>query len=112
MEIEYRRKAPRRNFDGKVGALYKGKLTITQCAQLGEGGALIHSDPNLSAMQEGDKLVLTIFLVNIGSVIATGQCVYRSSSEKIGLQFIDLDTRYKKLIREFVSRRKAKEVAA
>ncbi len=112
METEYRRKAPRRDFDGKVGALFKGEMTITQCSQLGEGGALITEDKNLKSMKEGDPLVLTLFLVNIGPVIATAECVYRSSNGKIGLQFRDLDTRYKKLIREFVSRRKIREGAA
>ena len=109
---EYRRKAPRKRYDGEVGALYKGKLTITQGSQLGEGGALIQSNPALDAMLEGESLVLTLFIVNIGPIIATAKCVYRSDNGKIGLQFQDLDTKYKKLIREFVSRRKVKEVAS
>ncbi len=109
MEKEYRRKAPRRNYDGKVGALYKGEMTITQCVQLGEGGALIHSDSILSGIVKSEKIVLTLFLPNIGGAIATAECVYVADDEKIGLQFTRLDTKYKKKIREFVSRRKTLE---
>ncbi len=111
METEFRRKAPRRSFDGKAGVLYKGQMTVTLCSQLGEGGALIHADSNLANVQKGDHLVITIVLVNIGPVIAKARCVYVADDSKIGLQFIDLKTGYKKLIREFVSRRKVKEVA-
>lgn len=111
METELRRKAPRRNFDGKVGALYQGSMTITQCSQLGEGGALIEANSHLEGVEKGERIVLTIFLPNIGGVIATAECVYRSEGQKIGLQFFGLETSYKKKVREFVSRRKAQEVA-
>ena len=110
MAEEYRRKAPRRDYDGQVGTLFHGKLTITQCAQLGEGGALIHSKPELENIEKGDQIVLTLFLLNIGGLIAPAQCVYRAPDGKIGLQFLSLDTVYKKHIREFVSRRKTFEV--
>ena len=103
---EFRRKAPRKSFDGVVGALFGGKLTVTRGSQLGEGGALIESNENLDHVQQGDKCVLSLFLPGIGGIVATAQCVYRSENDKIGLQFSDLDTVYKKKIREFVSRRK------
>ncbi len=111
METEFRRKAPRRHFDQKVGALYKGKMTTLLCSQLGEGGALIKGDGSLMLVEKGDLMVLTIFLPNIGGVIATAECVYRSENGKIGLQFMSIDTAYKKKIREFVSRRKTISVA-
>ena len=111
MQTEFRRKAPRRRFDGKVGALFQGQMSLTQCSQLGEGGALIHAEGDLRNVTKGHSMVLTIFLPNIGGVIATADCVYISDNGKIGLQFQKLDTLYKKRIREFVSRRKAQEVA-
>jgi hypothetical protein len=106
MSTRYRRKAPRRDFDGQVGALFQGTMVVTQCIQLGEGGALIQSHPQLDAMREGDHLVLSIFLVSIGPVIATARCVYCTEKGQLGLQFVELDTNCKKHIREFVSRRK------
>ena len=109
MQNEFRRKAPRRDFDGKVGTLFNGKMTIAQCSQLGEGGALINNSASLNPIAKGDEIVLTIFLPNIGGVIATAECVYRASNGKIGFQFHSLDTIYKKKIREFVSRRKTIE---
>ncbi len=111
MEKEFRRKAPRRKFEGTVGALYDGTMTLVPCLQLGEGGALIAKDSNLQPIQKGDHLLITIVLVNIGPVVAKAECVYLADDSHIGLQFINLDTRYKKLIREFVSRRKIREVA-
>lgn len=111
MQTEFRRKAPRRRFDGNVGSLFQGKMTLTQCSQLGEGGALIHCEGDLERVTKGDQMVLTIFLPNIGGIIATAECVYIADSGKVGLQFQTLDTLYKKRIREFVSRRKAQEVA-
>lgn len=107
MTSDFRRKAPRKNFEGQVGALYQGYMTITRGSQLGEGGALIESDDLLEGMEKGDQCVVTLFLPNIGGVVATASCVYRAESGKIGLQFLDLGMAYKKKIREFVSRRKS-----
>lgn len=109
MTTEFRRKAPRRFFEGQVGALYKGHMTITTCAEIGEGGALIASDDLLEPLIKGDEVVITLFLPNIGGLVAYANCVYRSDSDKIGLQFTNLEMKYKKRIREFVSRRKAVE---
>lgn len=106
MEKEFRRKAPRRHYNGSIGVLFKGKLTTTQCTQLGEGGALIHSDATLSTMKEDDEMVITLFLPSIGGIVAYAQCVYRSGDHKIGLQFRELEMDYKVRVREFVSRRK------
>lgn len=109
MTMELRRKAPRRFFDGQVGALYKGHMTITTCAQIGEGGALIASDELLETLNTGDEIIITMFLPNIGGLVANANCVYRAEGDKIGLQFNNLEMKYKKRIREFVSRRKAVE---
>lgn len=109
MEKEFRRKAPRRNFHGQSGVLFKGHMTITTCAQLGEGGALIRSDQLLREVKECDEMVVTLFLPNIGGVVAYAQCVYLSGNNKIGLQFKELEMKYKVRIREFVSRRKTTE---
>jgi hypothetical protein len=106
-----RRKAPRRQYHGQAGILYRGHMTITRCNQLGEGGALIRSDELLDSVAEGEEVVVTLFLPNIGGLVATAQCVYRSNNTKIGLQFCSLEMKYKKKIREFVSRRKQVEEA-
>ncbi len=110
MESEFRRKAPRRPFDGQVGVLYKGYMTISHCTQIGEGGALIESREIIDSLVEGEDIILTFFLPNIGGVVAYSKCVYRSDNNKIGIQFGTLSTAYKKKIREFVSRRKVSEV--
>jgi hypothetical protein len=110
MEKEFRRRAPRRKFNGKAGTLYQGQMSLCLCAQLGEGGALIHTNKTNDALEEGEFLVLTLFLPNIGGIVATAECVYRTNNGKAGLQFTKLSTSYKKKIREFVSRRKAIEV--
>ncbi len=79
---------------------------ITTSHQIGEGGALIDIHPRHQGMKKGDLAVLTLFLPNVGGVVATAQCVYLSDSQKTGFQFIDLDLKFKIRIREFVSRRK------
>ncbi len=111
MEKELRRKAPRRHFDGQVGILYNGHMTITVCAQLGEGGALIKTDHLLKEMKEGDEMVVTMFLPNIGGLVTCAKCVYLTDTGFIGLQFSELEMKFKVRIREFVSRRKARENA-
>ncbi len=111
MSTSQRRKAPRRHYNGQAGVLFKGHMTITECSQLGEGGALVISDDLLASVDQGDKVVLTLYLPNIGGLVATAQCVYRSNQTQIGLQFCSLEMKYKKKIREFVSRRKQTEVA-
>lgn len=111
MEKEFRRKAPRRNFDGYAGVLFQGTVEISRCLQIGEGGALIRTNSHTESITQGDFLVLTLFLPNIGGVVATAECVYHAKEpKKIGLQFTHLDTTYKKKVREFVSRRKTQEV--
>lgn len=106
MKEEFRRKAPRRSFKGQAGVLYKGRMTITSCTQLGEGGALITSDHLLKSIQKGDSIVVTLFLPNIGGLVASAKCVYRSEDDSIGVQFGHLETNYKIKVREFVARRK------
>lgn len=92
--------------------MYKGHMTITRCSQLGEGGALVLSDDVLNPLVVGEEVVLTLYLPNIGGLVATAQCVYISNETKIGLQFCDLEMKHKKKIREFVSRRKLNDGAA
>ena len=111
MEKELRRKAPRRHFNGQAGVLYKGHMTITTCAQLGEGGALIRTIDHLEEIQENDEAVITLFLPNIGGVVAYARCVYLAGSNKVGFQFHELELKYKVRVREFVSRRKAVEAS-
>jgi hypothetical protein len=111
MDKEFRRKAPRRQFNGQVGVLFKGHMTITTCSQLGEGGALIRSFELLDDVKENDSFVITLFLPNIGGVVANAICVYRSGDAKIGLQFNSLEMKYKVRVREFVSRRKIIEAS-
>jgi hypothetical protein len=107
MKPELRRKAPRRTFHGQVGVMYNGHMTITRCSQLGEGGVLIRRDELLDDVAVGDDMVVTLFLPNIGGVVARSKCVYLTDDVKMGLQFEMIDTKYKVRIREFVSRQKA-----
>ncbi len=106
MEIEHRRKAPRKDFGGHVALLFRGKMKISICHQLGEGGALIDLHPEHDHLKVGDLTVLTLFLPDVGGILATAQCVYLSETQKVGFQFIDLNLKFKIKIREFVSRRK------
>ena len=108
MTTEFRRKAPRRPYDGDVGVLFNGQMHLLPCYQVGEGGALIKAVPEV---QKGDFIVITIFFPKIGGVVATAECVYISDDEKIGLSFQDLTMDFKIKIREYVSRRKLVEAS-
>ena len=107
MPQEFRRRAPRRKFDGQVGVLYNGHMTITRCSELGEGGVLIHIDDLIKDAQVGDCMVITLFLPHIGGVVVRSKCVYLTPGVKMGFQFEDLAMKYKVRIREFVSRQKS-----
>lgn len=107
MQEEFRRRAPRRKFDGQVGVMYKGHMTITRCSELGEGGTLIYIDELLKDAQVGDCMVITLFLPHIGGIVARSKCVYLTPGVKMGFQFESLAMNYKIRVREFVSRQKS-----
>lgn len=111
MQAEFRRKAPRRPYDGSVGVLYKGNMFFIPCLQVGEGGALLSKSSGIENIQQGETLVLTIFFPKIGGVVATAECVYISEDQNIGISFVQLSMDFKKKIREYVSRRKSLEAA-
>lgn len=91
--------------------MYAGHMTITRCTQLGEGGTLVRIDEVLESVQTGDSMVVTLFLPNIGGIVASATCVYITEEKtKIGLQFENLDMKYKVRIREFVSRQKTEAI--
>ena len=104
VEQQYRRKTIRKNFTTPVGALFHGKMILTSSFQIGDGGALIQSTAHLKEIQKDQKLVITFFLPDIGGLVATARCVYVLDEGKIGLQFLELDSRYKQRVRELVSR--------
>ncbi len=107
MEKEFRRRAPRRKFDGQVGVMYKGHMTITRCSELGEGGSLIYIDSLLKEAQVDDCMVISLFLPHIGGIVVRSKCVYLVPGVKMGIQFESLEMKYKIRIREFVSRQKS-----
>ena len=103
---EYRRKAPRRPYNGYVGVLHKGKLRTSSCLQVGEGGALVKGSPEIDKISVGDNILMTFFFTRIGGVIANSEVLYRSKEGHIGVGFRNIQMDYKKVIREYVSRRK------
>ena len=107
MNQELRRKSPRRTFHGQVGVMYDGHMTISRCSQLGEGGLLVRLDESLEGTEVGDQMVVTLYLPNIGGVVAKSKCVYLTEDVKIGIQFEEIEMRFKVRIREFVSRQKS-----
>ena len=107
MDTSFRRKAPRRDYEGLVGVLHKGKMTTNRCVQVGEGGALVKGSPEVEEIQNGDGIVVTIFFPNIGGIVAKADCLYRNEEGSIGIAFQDISMEFKKRIREYVSRQKS-----
>ena len=100
-----RRKAPRRDYHGHLGLLHLGTFTEGRCEQIGEGGALIAPHVNNQNFTEGETLVVTLFFPDIGGIVSTAKCLYKKDSGAIGLSFINLPARFKKRVRDYVSRR-------
>ena len=106
MAKEFRRKAPRRDYHGSIGLLHKWSFIQSPCLQVGEGGALVAYDALNESVQIGDQFVFTIFLPNIGGVTSLAQCLYKNEAGDFGVSFFEIDMKFKKRVREYVSRRK------
>ncbi|MCB0378249.1 MAG: PilZ domain-containing protein [Bdellovibrionales bacterium] len=109
---EFRRKAPRRPYGGYAGILHKGAVFICHCAQVGEGGALIKADENNAQFEVGAPIVITIFFHRIGGIVTSAECLYKTPEGHIGIGFGDIKMDFKKVIREYVSRRKLNQPSA
>lgn len=105
MQKVTRRRAPRKDFGGLANVLIGGQITTCPCLQIGEGGALLDIPSNTMA-EVGKTVVVHFFLPNVGGIVASALCVYLTPEGKMGLQFADLELRFKIRIRDFVSRRK------
>lgn len=106
MSEGFRRKAPRRDYSGLLGVLHSGIMSIVNCKQVGEGGALLEQNDSTEGLNDGDNIVITLFFPKIGGIVAQARCLYKTDQGHIGIAFQTLSTDFKKRIREYVSRQK------
>lgn len=112
-EIKYSRKFPRRRFRQDVGLLHRGKYTLVQGLEIGEGGMLVKFPDSVKA---GDIIAISFFISQKGFVVVLGEVVYQKPepgqedpSYAMGIKFIDLEFEFKRHIRDFIALKTAEE---
>lgn len=107
----FKRKFPRRKFNGHIGVLHRGSYDMCQCAVIGEGGLAFLSDrelPNLSLIVITFKIPGDILVSVRGEV----RNVRLHSETKLffhGIQFFSLPIEERRKIRSYVSSRSQNE---
>lgn len=105
-ELKSRRRTPRRKIDAKIGILLKGEFCLAKCLQIGEGGILLATHLPVEVKQ---KYLISVIIPLEGMVIGRIEILYeksRASSTAIyGCQFFELDFRFKKIVRSYVSQK-------
>ena len=106
-----RRRVPRRVFRRNVGLLVSGQYSINQALQIGEGGMMVYSQIPL---KEGQKLVVAFGLPGMAHIVVRATVRYIVSGEadvptSYGVQFDEIDFNAKRLIRNYVASKGAKE---
>lgn len=104
----FKRRYPRRVFNGLVGVLYRGQYTLTQAGSLGEGGLSIFWPQSLPV----ETLVVVTFKIPGDTLISIRAEVRNSTKTKegphpyhLGLQFVPLPIGDRRRIRNFISSR-------
>lgn len=104
VDFKKKRRVPRRKIKQRVGVLVAGEYSITEAHEMGEGGMKISYDGRLEV---GQRIVVTFSVEGVAKAIATA--VIRYSSDKsqspvyYGMEFVSLDFKVKRLIRNFVA---------
>jgi hypothetical protein len=106
-QISFKRKFPRRKFNGYVGILYRGVYIRSQCVVLGEGGLafLVAEDlPNLALVVVTFKIPGDVFISIRGEV---KNSITQSDAKLVfyGIQFFSLPIDERRKIRSYVSSR-------
>lgn len=101
-----RRRVPRRPIDINIGVLAKGTYYVTKGIEIGEGGMLIECPQRL---EKGQLAVVTIRLPGVLQGAMLCQVVYilesldKSSPNRYGVQFENIEFDVKRKIRNFVA---------
>ncbi|MCB0419361.1 MAG: PilZ domain-containing protein [Bdellovibrionales bacterium] len=102
--MSQKRRVPRRKVDQKVGVLVGGEYSVTRAFEMGEGGLKISYD---GPLEIGQRIVVTFNVIGITKAIATAIVRYHSDKAAApvyyGLEFLNLDFKIKRLIRNFVA---------
>ncbi|NQZ00540.1 MAG: PilZ domain-containing protein [Bdellovibrionales bacterium] len=107
-----RRRVPRREYDGRVGLLYRGAYEVCRASQIGEGGMMLHTP---TEMQVGDRVVLTFKPPGVEQTVVQSTVRFAMPEEdgpgfKYGLEFMNLEFQAKRQIRSFVASKKVADI--
>ena len=109
-----KRKSPRRRLSRIAGVLHHGEFLTSQIVEIGEGGVFVSTSKALSS---GDSVVVTFSVEGSPMVSARAEVRYEvevpgTGRPGYGLQFMNLELGYKRLIRRYVSRKTIEEANA
>ena len=103
MSTVVQRRVPRRTFEAPVGVLARGNYFVSHSLQVGEGGMHLLTEFVLDI----DQLVVLNFQIPDGSLISVRATVRYIKKDPgglhVGLQFDNLDFKYKRELRNFVA---------
>lgn len=109
-----RRRVPRREFTHRVGLLIRGRYYISRAVQIGEGGMMIQSPVELAGNQQ---IVISFKLPNLDPDVVRGAVRYQQNDHKrpeikqYGIEFLTLDFKVKREIRNYVADKSYEEAA-
>ncbi len=104
----FKRKFPRRKFNGYIGVLYRGKYKLTNSAVLGEGGLAFYLESKINI---GSLIVVTFKIPGHNLVSIRGEVRNSKHETKIsnlyfhGIQFFKIPIEDRRKIRSYVSAR-------
>jgi c-di-GMP-binding flagellar brake protein YcgR len=106
-----RRRVPRRNYRRSVGILFHGQYEMCRSVEIGEGGMKIQS---VSPMRWMDHLVITFNIPGENLVCIRAEIRYEFKTNEptgnfYGIQFMNIDFKSKRKIRNYVAARTEKE---
>lgn len=106
-----KRRFPRRKFTQKIGLLFKGKYSVTESVQIGEGGMMILS-PHKHV--EGDQVVISFLVPGRAFVIVRAQVQYKIDDTKAGkiyygMKFLNITFDHRRKLRDFIAAKSEKE---
>lgn len=103
--LKSRRRTPRRKIDAKIGVMIKGKFHVARCVQIGEGGILLQTDMEIETKKQ---YLVSIIIPLEGMIVGRVEILYKKpyvGTSVYGCQFSNLDFKYKKVIRIYVSQK-------
>lgn len=110
-QVITKRRSPRRLFQRHVGVLYHGKFILSEARELGENGMMIEA---VEEVQTDDQLVVTFAVPGERLISTLGVVRYNidlDGKRAFGLQFVQMDISYKRLIRRYVAEKSEAEAS-